>query len=401
MSARDRGGPCGVPACGVEGRHVVARERPAGHRPSERSVDADTTKITTDNLGSVLSGGGSVPTPNTPAGVGGHGRPLPARGAATRLHIPLLYGIDTVHGDGNMFGATVFPHNIGLGATRDPALVRDVEHIAAEETRATGPQWAFAPCICAARDDRWGRTYESFGEDPRLVEQMETAIDGFQGPPGQLDRPRPRARDREALRRRRRHHVRHRATGDYTIDQGVDRSPTATTSGPARAAPVRPRVQQHHVGSVMPSYSSVDWTEDGLGNPIKMHANQELITGRGSRAAMGFDGFVITDYDGIDHITQPGDLRRRRSHRRQRRHRHVHGAQRTSSSFETHADRRGQRRPRADEPDRRRRQPHPDQEVRARPVRAPVHRPHATSTRSARRRTARSPAGPSPSRRCC
>ena len=99
---------------------------------------------------------------------------------ATRLHIPILYGIDTVHGDGNMDGATVFPHNIGLGATRDPALVRDIEHVAAEETRTTGPQWAFAPCICVARDDRWGRTYESFGEDPGLVARMETAIDGFQ-----------------------------------------------------------------------------------------------------------------------------------------------------------------------------------------------------------------------------
>ena len=86
-----------------------------------------------------------------------------------------------------MLGATVFPHNIGLGATRDPALVRDVEHITAEETRASGPQWAFAPCICVARDDRWGRTYESFGETPDLVKRMETAIDGLQGPPGQLD----------------------------------------------------------------------------------------------------------------------------------------------------------------------------------------------------------------------
>ena len=84
----------------------------------------------------------------------------------TPLHIPILYGIDTVHGDGNMDGATVFPHNIGLGATRDPALVRRVEHVAASETRSTGPQWAFAPCICVARDDRWGRIYESFGESP-------------------------------------------------------------------------------------------------------------------------------------------------------------------------------------------------------------------------------------------
>ena len=83
----------------------------------------------------------------------------------------------------------MFPHNIGLGVTRDPALVRDVEHIAAQETRTTGPQWAFAPCVCVARDDRWGRTYEPFGEDPRLVREMETAIDGFEGPPGHLSDP--------------------------------------------------------------------------------------------------------------------------------------------------------------------------------------------------------------------
>ena len=90
-----------------------------------------------------------------------------ARGSASRC----IYGVDSVHGHGNLLGATVFPHNIGLGATRDPALVRQVEHITAEETRASGPQWTFAPCICAARDDRWGRTYESFSEDPGLVEQ--------------------------------------------------------------------------------------------------------------------------------------------------------------------------------------------------------------------------------------
>ena len=89
-------------------------------------IDADTDpQITTDYLGSVLSGGGSVPTPNTPDRLGRHGRPLPgARRWPPGSHIPLIYGIDTVHGDGNMYGATVFPHNIGLGATRDPALVR-------------------------------------------------------------------------------------------------------------------------------------------------------------------------------------------------------------------------------------------------------------------------------------
>src|SRR3954449_6598209 len=145
------------------------------------SIGPNGEKVTSDVLGSVLSGGGSVPTPNTPTAWADMVDTYQKAALATRLHIPILYGIDTVHGDGNMYGATVFPHNIGLGATRDPDLVRRVEHIAAEETRTTGPQWAFAPCICAARDDRWGRTYESFSEDPRLVERMETAIDGFQG----------------------------------------------------------------------------------------------------------------------------------------------------------------------------------------------------------------------------
>src|SRR3954471_717609 len=149
------------------------------------SVDADTTIITRDNLGSLLSGGGSVPTPNTPTASADMVDRYRRAALAPGLHIPLIYGVDSVHGHGNLYGATVFPHNIGLGATRDPQLVRDVEHVTAEETRATGPQWVFAPCICAARDDRWGRTYESFSEDPRLVAEMETAIEGFQGGRGQ------------------------------------------------------------------------------------------------------------------------------------------------------------------------------------------------------------------------
>src|SRR6476646_9659499 len=185
------------------------------------SIDSDTSKITTDNLGSVLSGGGSVPTPNTPTAWADMVDRYQAAALRTRLGIPILYGVDTVHGDGNMYGATVFPHNIGLGASRDPALVRDVEHIAAEETRATGPQWAFAPCVCAARDDRWGRTYESFGEDPALVEQMETAIDGFQGNGG-TDLARP---DRVLATAK--HYAGDgdtqygTASGDYKIDQGI------------------------------------------------------------------------------------------------------------------------------------------------------------------------------------
>ncbi|WP_141789186.1 glycoside hydrolase family 3 protein [Oryzihumus leptocrescens] len=265
-------------------------------------VADDTSPITTWHLGSILSGGGSTPTPNTPTAWADMVDRFQRAALATRLHIPLLYGIDSVHGDGNMLGATVFPHNIGLGATRDPALVREVEHVTASETRSSGPQWAFAPCLCAARDDRWGRTYESFGEDPRLVEQMETAIDGLQGPPGHLG-------DRDRVLATVKHYAGDGDTrygtgsGDYPIDQGVAVTDRKSFWRNALQQYV-PAVRQHHAGSVMPSYSSVDWTEDGVGNPVKMHGNRELLTGV-LKGAMGFHGVVISDWEGIHQL--PGD----------------------------------------------------------------------------------------------
>jgi beta-glucosidase len=262
----------------------------------------DPTPITTWNLGSILSGGGSTPTQNTPVAWADMVDRFQKAALATRLHIPLLYGIDAVHGDGNMYGATVFPHNIGLGATRDPALVREVGHITASETRASGPQWSFSPCICAPQDDRWGRTYEGFGEDPKLVIQMETAIDGLQGPAGHLS-------DRDRVLATAKHFAGDgdttygTATGDYKIDQGI-----AVTNRPdffhKALQQYVPAVQQHNVGTVMPSYSSVDWTEDGIGNPIKMHGNKELLTDV-LKGSMNFGGFVISDWEGIHAL--PGD----------------------------------------------------------------------------------------------
>jgi len=270
-------------------------------------IDADPSQITTLGLGSVLSGGGSVPTPNTPTAWADMVDRYQRAAMATRLGIPLIYGVDSVHGHGNLLGATVFPHNIGLGATRDPRLVERVAHVTAEETRASGPQWAFAPCICVARDDRWGRTYESFGETPALVESMETAIDGLQGKRGQL-------KDNDRVLATAKHFAgdglttygtgsNNGTTGDYPIDQGVDQV-SRTTFDRLALAPYVPAVRKHHVGSVMPSYSDVDWTGDGLGNPINMHGNKQLITGW-LKQQQGFDGFVISDYEGIHHI-QPG-----------------------------------------------------------------------------------------------
>jgi beta-glucosidase len=265
-------------------------------------VYTDATPITTYSLGSILSGGGSTPTENNPKAWADMIDRFQQAALNTRLKIPLLYGIDSVHGDGNMLGATVFPHNIGLGATRDPALVRQAAHVTASETRSSGPQWTFAPCICAARDDRWGRTYESFSEDPGLVIRMESAIDGFQGSRGQLG-------NRDRVLATAKHYAGDGDTrygtgsGDYPIDQGV----AVTSHRDFWNTSLRqylPAVQDHHVGSVMPSYSSVDWTEDGVGNPLKMHGNRELITDV-LKGKMGFDGFVISDWRGIFQL--PGD----------------------------------------------------------------------------------------------
>src|SRR3954462_4889431 len=150
---------------------------------AEQDKLSDVKDIQTYFLGSLLSGGGSDPKA---------GNSLQAWtdmydsyqkvAGQPRLKIPLLSGVDAVHGPNNVLGAVVFPHDIALGATRDPKLVEEVERIAAEEVRATGIQWAFSPCIAVARDERWGRTYESFSEDPALVSEMgAAAVRGFQG----------------------------------------------------------------------------------------------------------------------------------------------------------------------------------------------------------------------------
>ena len=119
---------------------MTLQEKVGQMTQTERAtVDSDTTKITTGNLGSVLSGGGSTPAENTPEQWADMVDRFQKAALDTRLGIPIIYGVDSVHGHGNLLGATVFPHNIGLGATRDPALVRRIGHITAEETRASGP----------------------------------------------------------------------------------------------------------------------------------------------------------------------------------------------------------------------------------------------------------------------
>jgi beta-glucosidase len=132
-------------------------------------------------LGSVLSGGGSSPPDKTASGWAEMYDRFQGIALQTRLKIPLVYGIDAVHGHNNVVGAVVFPHNIGLGCTRDAALVERVARATAEEVAATGIDWTFSPCVAVARDERWGRTYESFGETPELVSEMAAAaVRGYQ-----------------------------------------------------------------------------------------------------------------------------------------------------------------------------------------------------------------------------
>ena len=138
-------------------------------------------------IGSVLSGGGSAPWPNTPQSWVRMYDDHQKAAMSTRLAIPILYGTDAVHGHNNLRGATIFPHNIGLGATRDPELLERIGRITALETRATGANWTFSPCVAVVRDIRWGRTYESFGENPELQRLLVGAyIKGLQGPDGEM-----------------------------------------------------------------------------------------------------------------------------------------------------------------------------------------------------------------------
>ncbi|HEX5997173.1 MAG TPA: glycoside hydrolase family 3 protein [Jiangellales bacterium] len=296
-------------------RRMTLPEKIGQMTQAERGAIADDPSLVAEwMLGSVLSGGGSTPATNTPVAWVQMVNDFQEQALNTRLQIPLIYGIDAVHGHGNVHGATIFPHNIGLGSTRDPALIEQVGHATAEEVRATGIPWNFGPCVCVARDERWGRTYESFGEDPALVVSMESIIDGLQGTrPSQLD-------DQDRVLSTAKHYA---GDGDteydyavaaanegkpwweqrYTIDQGVTVS-SREDFARIDLAPYVSAVGRHGVGSVMPSFSSVDWTEDGVGNPTKMHAHRELITDV-LKAQIGFDGFLISDWEGIHQIPDP------------------------------------------------------------------------------------------------
>ena len=252
---------------------------------AERGALQSESDIKTYFLGSLLSGGGSAPTPNFSVAWADMYDTYQSQAMQTRLKIPLIYGIDAVHGHNNVYGATIFPHNIGLGCTNNPALVEQAMEIVAEEVAATGIDWTFSPCIAVARDERWGRTYESFGETPELQEIMSrAAVRGLQG----MDLSAP-----ETILACAKHFVGDGGTtGGH--DQGnteVDWQTLLAIHMPGYIAAV-----EENVGSIMVSFSS--W------NGQKMHGNHALLTDY-LKETLGFDGFLISDWGGIDQL--PGD----------------------------------------------------------------------------------------------
>ncbi len=257
----------------------------------DQSFLKDPADIENYFLGSVLSGGNSDPKAgNSLQAWTDLYDQLQAHSQKTRLRIPLLYGVDAVHGHNNVLGAVVFPHNIGLGCTRDAALVEEVARITAEEVRATGINWAFAPCVTVPQDERWGRTYEGFSEDPRLVRRLgAAAVRGFQG--GDLADP-------LSVLACAKHYLGDGGTAfgsakrPNLLDQGDTRVDEATLRRihlPGYLSTVRAGV-----GSIMPSYSS--W------NGVKCSADKYLLTDLLKRQ-LGFQGFLISDYNAIDQIT--------------------------------------------------------------------------------------------------
>src|SRR5687768_593143 len=252
-------------------------------------------------LGGVLSGGGSAPPVNTPAAWIEMYNRYQSFALQTRLRIPLLYGTDAVHGHNNVRGAVVFPHNIGLGSTRNPALVEAVARATGEEVAATGINWTFAPCIAVPRDERWGRTYEGFAEDPVLVAELGAAAvrglqaGGLQDPRGVLACAKHFAGDGGTA------WGTGMPSGDapnkrYPLDRGDTRGDEAALRR-LFIDPYIPSIKSG-VGSIMVTYNS--W------NGLKASGHRRLLTDI-LKKELGFEGFLISDYDAIDEI--PGDYR--------------------------------------------------------------------------------------------
>ncbi|HWP41636.1 MAG TPA: glycoside hydrolase family 3 N-terminal domain-containing protein [Blastocatellia bacterium] len=269
---------------------------------AEQDALIDKSDIEKYFLGSLLSGGNSDPKAgNSLKAWTDMYDEYQSHALKTRLAIPILYGVDAVHGHNNVLGAVVFPHNIGLGCTRNPELVEKAARITAKEVRATGINWTFAPCVAVPRDERWGRTYEGYGETPELARTLgEAAVRGFQG--DDLSDP-------LSVLACAKHFV---GDGGTTFGTGILKHPESSERWPLDRGDTRLSEQELRdihmqgyitaieagVGTIMPSYNS--W------NGEKCSGSKRLLT-EILKQELGFEGFLISDYDAIDEL--PGDYK--------------------------------------------------------------------------------------------
>lgn len=247
------------------------------------------------SIGSILSAGGSGPFDKALSAdwadmVDGFQKSA----LESRLGIPLLYGIDAVHGNNSIYGATIFPHNVGLGATRDADLAQRIGVATALEVRASGIHYTFAPCVAVCRDPRWGRCYESYGSDTDIVRKMTSVITGLQGkPPPGHPKGYPFVAGRHNVVACAKHFV-----GDGGTDKGKNEGNTILSYEDLERIHMTPYPDciSQGVATVMASYSS--W------NGTQLHAHRFLLSDV-LKDKLGFKGFLISDWEGLDRLSKP------------------------------------------------------------------------------------------------
>jgi len=251
------------------------------------------SEISKYGFGSLLSGGGSTPQVNEPKAWAEMYDIYQREALNSRLKIPLLYGIDAVHGHNNVVGATIFPHNIGLGATRDAKLVESVARATALEVAATGIDWTFAPCLAVPNDFRWGRTYEGFSENTELVTELgNAAILGYQS--ANINNP-------NSVLACAKHFIGDGGTLFGTgLNGKIDRGNLAISEEELRKTHLPPfkKAVESGVATFMAAYNT--W------NDVRCHANKYLLTDI-LKDELGFKGFVVSDWAAIEMI--PGDYK--------------------------------------------------------------------------------------------
>ena len=242
--------------------------------------------ISTYFLVSLLSGGGSTPAKNFPKAWAEMYDGFQNIALSTRLGIPLIYGIDAVHGHNNVVGATIFPHQIGLGCTNNPKLIEDVYRATAVEVAATGIDWNFSPNLGVPRDERWGRTYEGFGETPNIVKSMAAAaVRGLQSE--RLDSP-------TSILACAKHFIGDGGTKWGTgVNEKLDQGDAQITDQELREIhlPGYLPALEAGVGTIMPSYNQI--------NGEHCHGNKDLLTDL-LKKELGFKGFLVSDWQALD-----------------------------------------------------------------------------------------------------